>query len=515
MSPIVEVFARVRAMIMISECAQRQRPSRHSLKQEYIVLRRFMTALAFICHASVALAQSVVGPPSPVVGDIATVGGTGANSATANTVLAAPDGSPGAPTKRALVAADYPLAAVKANNLSDRASAATARTNPGFTNAAGDDVMNASGQHFASGCVAIEAFGGVGNGSTDTLAAWNAAVSSFRTKDICIKFGVGTYVFSNTASATPSGTAHIRIFGMGKSVTHLLWNVNVAGMILTTGNEMTVEVDGLDFETGSFNTNTALAVNSSDCSGSKYSSHFNDLSFRGQGSYLPSSYWTNDLLINNLSDVSATDVDFFGNRGNHTTGLTYQSSNPKTCVAIVLNVTHANFINDKIGFLYGKAAQGVTISQSNFANGLTGINVPVGSIGTAQLSVSDSQFNTTNDQILIKGDLVGCQIMNNVFTVPASPWNGIYINNASANWFTILGNIFENTKTTGGDGIQVNANGASNVGTITGNGFYNLGFGVGLQAGSRHWTVASNSYNHVTTNVSNSGVSNLVGVATP
>ncbi|BCH11925.1 hypothetical protein MesoLj131c_61830 [Mesorhizobium sp. 131-3-5] len=442
-------------------------------------------------------------------------GGTGANnsSAAANTVFAAPNGSSGAPTMRALVAADYPLAALKANNLSDLASAATARTNLGFTNAAGDDVTNTAGQHFVSGCVAIEAFGGVGDGSTDNLAAWNSAVASFGTKDVCIKFGVGTYLFSANATATPSQS--IKIFGMGKSVSHLLWNANVSGMTLNTGNEQSVQVVGLDFESGSANTHGALTVNSLDCTGSKFSSEFRDLSFRGAGSYPSTLYWTSELVLNTLSFVNVTDVDFWGDTGNHPNGLIYQSNNAPSCYALILNVSKTNFINTAVGFLYGTYAQGVTITSSNFTNGVTGISVPLASVNTAQLVVGDSQFNTSQEQIAVLAAIDGMQIHDSTFTVPAS-FHGIFINNHAAIWFSIRGNIFENVGVVGGFGIVANDNDPTNSGgVITGNVFFHLSNGVVLNTNSSHWVCATNSYTLVTTPTTNAGTGNSVGVAVP
>jgi len=366
---------------------------------------------------------------------------------------------------------------------------------------------------FSVGCVNIETFGGAGNNSTDNLTPWNNAVASFGSNDVCIQFGVGTYRFSAVASATPGTSANIKVRGVGKNISHLLWFNNTAGMTLNTGNEMAVEVDGLDFTTSVANSNAALTINSSDCTGSKYSSHFHDLAFRGSGSYPSRFYWGTELVLNTLSFVNVDEVDFFGDTGNHPNGMVYQSANAPTCYALILNVSKVNFINTNVAFFYGTYAQGITITQSNFTNGVFGISLPNTSVNPSQLVVSDSQFNVTNDQILIQAVILGAQFHGNTFAVPTSH-TGIHI--TAGAWFTINGNIFLAGGAQGLTGIQVDSNTTENAGSVTGNSFTNLHFGTALAAGADHWNVNSNMYSaNVSTAVSNMGTNNIIGTASP
>lgn len=373
-------------------------------------------------------------------------------------------------------------------------------------------MLMASAATAVAGCPSIEAFGGSGDGSTDNLAAWNSAVSSFGSGDICIEFGAGTYLFSSTAAATPA--KNISIIGTGKSTTHLLWNANVFGMALNTGNQMTVTVSGIDFISGSLNTHNALSVNSSDCTGSKQSSNFRDLSFEGSGSYPFTNYWAYGLVLNTLSFVNISNVDFWGDSANHMIGLVYESANAPSCYALILNVDKAQFIGAAIGFVYGTYAQGVTITQSNFTNGLVGISLPSSSISPAQLVVSDSQFNTAHDQISIQGILMGGQFHHNTFTVPPTSYTGLHI--YAGFWYVVDGNNFLNGSTKGLTGVQVDSNNAGNAGVITGNTFSNLSYGVSLSAGSDHWNVQSNMYaSTVGTKTVNFGTNNILGGGSP
>jgi len=372
-------------------------------------------------------------------------------------------------------------------------------------------------QQSFSVCYSIDAFYQTADG-TDWLPAWNRIVASFgSTSDICIEFGPKTYSFSAQASVTVALNYSIRLFGEGKTVTHLLWPNNTPGMVITSANQSAVDVSDLDFRTGTTNSNNALTINSSDCTGAAKSSGFRNLAFAGSGSYPFTNYWTYGLVINTLSFVNLTNIDFFGDSGNHMTGLQYQSTNSGGgCYGIVFNADQINFINNATGFSIGTYVQGITVDHSNFTNGNYGIVLANTAYNVDQIVVSNSQFNTSAEQIYINpasSSTLGTQIHHNTFTIPASH-TGIHITGGS--WHVIDGNILINGASYGVTGltaIQIdNNNSSAGGGVITGNFINNVSYGVALAAPTTNWNVQSNAYGpSVTTQVSNSGTGNTIG----
>lgn len=364
-----------------------------------------------------------------------------------------------------------------------------------------------------SDCSSIETFGGKADGSTDNLAAWNAAVATLGSKDVCIKFGPGVYNFSDGAIAALKPNISIKVRGSGKGVTHLVWTRDTHGMILQTGNQQTVDIQDISFETSVANSHNALTVKSQDCTGARRSSSINNVSFSGDGYYPFPHYWTYGLVIYGLSFVNLNQLDFFSDaNGNHMNGLTWDSPNAPACFAIVLNASQLSFIGGNVNFTYGNFVQGVTLTQSNFTNGKIGILVPGTSVNTAQLTVSDSQFNTSEEQVFIQAPILGAQFHHNTFTIPANH-TGIHIANGA--YFNIDGNIFFNeTGVSGMTGVQIDGNLPQNAGVITANAYSHLSYGNSLMGGTSGWTVQANSYTStVKTKNSNQSSRNSIGMA--
>jgi hypothetical protein len=179
---------------------------------------------------------------------------------------------------------------------------------------------------------------------------------------------------------------------------------------------------------------------------------------------------------------------------------------------LVYNLFGCGFYNNGIGFNYGTEIQGVSISTSNFTNGQTGILLPAGATGGAQLTVTGSQINTTANQIDIQAELASLIVTGNVIFVPANGSGILWgVGQGTGNQNTIVGNTFAGISATGSTGIA--AEGTVGNTTVSGNTFYNLANGIDL-SGANNWNVSTNSYASVTAEVINpiGGGGNTVSV---
>ena len=164
-----------------------------------------------------------------------------------------------------------------------------------------------------------------------------------------------------------------------------------------------------------------------------------------------------------------------------------------------------------VGINYGTLVQGVTVSQTNIVNGISGINLATGSVGATQLSCTLCNFDNSQSQIALADAIATVNLSCNSFYIP-SYTNGIYLTAGAG--ITITGNSFYRKPIIGdtssvGTGILVNG---SAIGVITGNYFGSLSTGIDL-TGTSTFNVQANVYNTVTTEVANIG-SNSVGVVT-
>jgi hypothetical protein len=215
---------------------------------------------------------------------------------------------------------------------------------------------------------------------------------------------------------------------------------------------------------------------------------------------------------------------------------------PAQPYGVVYNIAKSGFYNLSSGITVGDIIQGVTVRQSNFAKGVTGIFVPVNATGVTEITVSGSTFNCTGNQILMDSPVASIIMNGNLINVSA--------NNAGV-WFDLapsslnpcggggfgqsfVNNIFTGSSATGPSGTGIlnsfpagppkcgpntptGEQGAVAYSEALGNVFSNLAAGVDL-TDAVYWNVQANSYTGVTTQVPNSGVYavfNSVGKASP
>lgn len=327
-----------------------------------------------------------------------------------------------------------------------------------------------------------------------------------------------TYTFaSNVAYTIPSGQFSVAFVGGGADTTVLYWP-SANGITINASSALhSAHFRDLTFSTNSNGSYIAINLNNSVLEGNFAQSDVVRCTFRGsdggQGTY----YWSSGVFVAGMSNVNYEGCLFYGNgAGTGGIGLNVNGNSAVSpYFSIVHNVSQCGFFNLGIGFNYGNKVQGVTISQCNFTNGVTGIFLPSSSTNAAQLAVTASQFNTTANQINLNGALTQLLCQGNLFYVPYGNSGITFGASANGAYHTITGNMFNGPGlVSGAYGIYVGS--VNNCTAVTGNSFYDFQYGVEL-SGTSGWTVGTNAYNTVTTPVHGAAVigGNTVGVATP
>jgi hypothetical protein len=359
-------------------------------------------------------------------------------------------------------------------------------------------------------------FGGVGDGTTDNSAALNAALAALGTGGGSIFFPPGKYYFASAISYSYPATNFyaVTIFGFGSNNTELYWNGTHGLTINCQNSTHSFHMQGVSLTTGKAGSYDGLTLNNSVLEGNFAQSTLKDVTVRGDDGGQQTDYWAVGVKIVGLSNVNFYDVLVYGNApGTGGTGISVAgNAGTSPYFGLVYNLFGCGFYNNGIGFNYGTEIQGVSISTSNFTNGQTGILLPAGATGGAQLTVTGSQINTTANQIDIQAELASLIVTGNVIFVPANGSGILWgVGQGTGNQNTIVGNTFAGISATGSTGIA--AEGTVGNTTVSGNTFYNLANGIDL-SGANNWNVSTNSYASVTAEVINpiGGGGNTVSV---
>lgn len=358
----------------------------------------------------------------------------------------------------------------------------------------------------------IEWFGG-GPGVSDNTAAWNAAITQLGTINGAILFGPGTYSFASAISVSLASASQqsLSVFGYGQGVTRLLWPAAPGGITVTyLSPDNSFQLRGLSLITGVAAGGFGLTLTTTVTMAAEYITMLRDLDIRGEdsmGSGGGTDYWSKGIEVANVPYISYDNVNILGAVASGI-GVHFAGTNSVDKSSVVHTFSKCNFNWLSIGVEYGTEAQGVFVDQCNFVGGTTGISVLPGN-GQVQLTVTASEFNTSQDQIFIdaSADIADVIISGNlIFVAPNSV--GISISNGQR--FSITGNDFFSTGTLT-NGIDVAGNDANNNGIISGNNFQGFANAILLDTGSSGWNVQSNAYKFNTNNVVNSGTGNTVG----
>jgi hypothetical protein len=188
--------------------------------------------------------------------------------------------------------------------------------------------------------------------------------------------------------------------------------------------------------------------------------------------------------------------------------------------AIGYAFTDDNFELLSRGIVYGNAVQGVMVDHGDFTGTIMGITSNANEVGLVQLTVTGSQFNSSQFNILEGSAIADTIISNNLFFIQDTTLAFPAITFNFGSRFTVTGNSIVG-RGSGSVGITINNDGAGGV--LTGNTFTALSSGIGLAASTANITISTNNFASVTTHVSNgggtacpaSGAGNCIGTATP
>lgn len=364
------------------------------------------------------------------------------------------------------------------------------------------------------GCTFIEEFGGVGDGSTNNVTPINNLLAAFPSSGGCVGFQAGTYYFASSINFTYSGSGtreSITFTGLGSDVTQLEWDSALGSHnainFAMDSPQHTFHIRNLTIETGYVASDAGFQATNSWQEGNYDQNDITDVTFRGTEGGQGTNYWGQGISTTGVSNIVFTRLMVYGNNaGTGGTGVLIEglpSGGAK--YGIVFNFTNCSFYNNGIGIEIGSYTQGITVSQSNFVNGVTGIYVPSGLSGVqSQLAVNNSNFNETGNDISIQSPLDDVILTGNLIYVDPNT-TGVLCSQCAG--LTATGNAFSYATTinSGQSGIIVTNNGSNAIPTaIVGNTFFGLVNGIDI-TGNAFSTVGINGYNDTPTRAVNGG----------
>jgi hypothetical protein len=364
-------------------------------------------------------------------------------------------------------------------------------------------------------CESFVNFGGVGDGSTANDSAWAAAVVALANGG-CLYFPGGKYRFASTMRfAYPSsGLVSLTLIGAGADASILYWPNAGGGIALSMSTcQSSLHVRDLSLTTGVADGGAGLQIaQSGNCVPTTITQNDVDrVTFRGDDGGGATDYWSVGLKETALWNININGSLFWGSSGGFGIGVLVQGTDATHYTAIV-NLDEDYFEYEQIGFLYGSFTQGVNIDNSNFGNGVTGIQSNAGEKGIlAQLFVTNCQFNTNGAQIEEATPIYNSQFVNNNFFVPGSQIGIQFLTSVAP--FQLVNNWFDGQALAGNYGVVVGAAASSTVngGTIEGNIFYSIAAGINLQSGSQGVLILGNEFlNGVPTPIVNNGTGHII-----
>jgi hypothetical protein len=370
-------------------------------------------------------------------------------------------------------------------------------------------------------CLNIEAFGGVGNNSTNTVTPLTNALAALTGTGGCIFFPPGKYTFSTSVSySIPAGIFSVGIVGGGQDNTILTWPAASGGLTFNyAGIGSSVHLRDLSLTTGTTTGGTAVTLNLATSIANPGAGATSDLyrvTMRGDDGYRATDYWTTGLAIANVSGVQIDNLTVSGSSTQQGIGTSIVGLPGSSTYAVLLDIAKSNYFGLATGLVYGSFVQGVTVDQTNFTFVTNGISNGASLTGAlVQLSVTDSQFNpgsvSGGTGISLNTVITGLQISNNFFVVGGPSQFGIALPQAAH--YQINNNAIQGLGSSAAAGIDIGTTVSSAPGIIASNdiyGFGSSGFGIVLSATSNNVYVEGNTFTANTTNISNSGTSNVI-----
>lgn len=368
-------------------------------------------------------------------------------------------------------------------------------------------------------------FGGVGDGVTDNLAAFNSAYAALPARGGAIYFpaAASTYNFSaGVAKTLPNAQFDIAIVGDGQGSTALSWPNANGGIQLTASSlRNSFHIRDLSIVTSQVGGGNGLKFMGVG-GGNAAQSDITNVTVSGDdlnGIAASSKYWSVAIWIHNWGVISGFNTNTYGPFNpapgglSAGTGVLIEGDAATTSYATIITFTACSFNAHNLGWQLGGWWQGVICNACNF-NGALGAAAIQQNGGTnmgtlALLSIgAGCQFNYAGSQITIGTPIASLFVQNNTITNYTANSIGI---NAGGSTGVLITNNFFNTMGAAAGSYAAALNGATGV--IVGNVVAGVPNGFNLQASSSNVTVGLNAYSGVTTKILNSGTGNSVGTA--
>jgi hypothetical protein len=366
-------------------------------------------------------------------------------------------------------------------------------------------------------CTLANSAGFVGDGTTANDTAFNTWWSGLSSTGGCLEFGVGKYAFSAAISKSmANGRQSIQIRGLNDA-SILFWPAG-GGLEITAANTLnSVHIHDLTITTGAVNTGSGLFLNSPGLTGgfTGAQSEIYNVQIRGDD-YTDQTgntdYWAVSLNIGGWSNLYVNNVNTYGLIGAPGAaggGIGILYGGVGTFISGVATFNACNMYFHSVAFELGDFWEGVTISNSNAQGetGSVGLFAPSGTHNGPFLTLINNQFNTAGTQIDILTSLSQLIMMGNTVTAFGANTGAALGTGPNV---TVVGNTFNCVTCAGTTGVQLDGQN----GIAEGNTFVSVATGVFLASASTNVNVSQNTYQGVTTQVTNSGTGNSVGVAT-
>ncbi len=374
----------------------------------------------------------------------------------------------------------------------------------GFTQAGAGAVARTVDAKLKDAFVSIIDFGGAGDNATDNAAPLNRALAALTGTGGCIFFPPGKYRFNTAVSFDmPPGVFSVALTGAGQDATVLTWPNAAGGMTFNyAGAASSVHLRDMSITTGVANGGAGVTLNQTVASilnpANTAQSDLFRVTFRGDDGYEQTGCWTTCLNIVGVSNIAIDTVNFVGPAAIAGTGVSFAGTTAN--IAVVLWGYKCTFNALDVGVSLESQAQGVNLVMCQWDADNYAVYVQAGGVNLDQLTMVGCQINANIAGVNVQSILPNITIVQTLFIMVHN--NMIAVNLTNNDYFNIICNNFNGSGGTGMTGLIV---GPSNGdGIILGNTFFNMTTGINLQLGSNGININYNTFNTVSTPITNS-----------
>lgn len=367
-------------------------------------------------------------------------------------------------------------------------------------------------------------FGADPTGSAASNAAYNAAWATLSSVGGVIYFPTGRYMISANATNTlPNAPFSIMLKGDGPTATTVFWpNASGGFQLIATSPDNNFHIRDMSLVTSQTNSGCAICLQGfGDNAGNQTHSDITDVIIKGNDLGPSSSEcWAVGIWAFNWGGININGVSNFGSHGAPASagcgvGIRIEGNVATASYTTLVNINIYNDYYHVTGMLLGDYWQGITCNACNFngEEGTSCVQANGAAVGVLVLiTFTNSQFNCGGSQIIFASPVISPTFIGNTITLFGNNNLGFSCQEVGCSGLILQGNIINQAgSATGQTGVVWDGTG----GVVSGNWFNNITNGVNLQSGSADTNVQANSYGgSVTTQVTNNGTNNAVGVAT-